>query len=75
MARQLDPWGGDVRLPRWLRSLLRRPPDPGDTVERARERHQRQQPEKTVTEAADRAAVGPLSELYREGRKTRKRQR
>ena len=73
MARQLEPWGGEVRLPRWLRSLLRRPPDAEDSPARIREQHQRQQPEKTVMEAADRAAVGPMSELYRDGRKNRKR--
>ena len=31
MTRELEPWGGDVRLPRWLRRLLRRPEDVGDT--------------------------------------------
>jgi hypothetical protein len=63
MARELEPWSGDVRLPRWLRWLLRRPPEAGDTHERRPAR----QPDKSVAEAADRAAVGPLSEFYREG--------
>jgi hypothetical protein len=68
MTRELEPWGGDVRLPRWLRRLLRRPDDVGDTPERAHERRRRQQPDKSVAGAADRAAVGMLSDLYREGR-------
>ena len=72
MARELEPWGGDVRLPRWLRSLLRRPPDPPETPELAHERRRSQQPSNSVTGAADRAAVGPLSDLYREGRGKRR---
>ena len=71
MARELESWGGEVRLPRWFSSLLRRPPDVGDSPERARERHRRTQPDKSVAGAADRAAVGPLSDLYREGRNRR----
>lgn len=71
MARELESWGGDVRLPRWLRSLLRRPQDLGDTPERARERHRRMQSDKSVAGAADRAAVGVLSDLYREDRNKR----
>ena len=72
MTRPQERWGGDVRVPRWLRSLLGRPADPGDSPERAHERHRSQQPDRSVSEAADRAAVGPLSELYREGRKRRR---
>ena len=63
MTRELEPWGGDVRLPRWLRRLLRRPEDVGDTPERAHERRRRQQPDKSAAGAADRAAVGVLSDL------------
>lgn len=36
MARRPQEWGGDVRLPGWLRRPLRRPSPPGDTPERAR---------------------------------------
>jgi hypothetical protein len=72
MARELEPWGGDVRMPRWMRRLLKRPTDSGETPELAHERHKGASPDKSVTEAADRAAVGPLSELYREGRQTRR---
>jgi hypothetical protein len=72
MPRELEPWGGDVRLPRWMRRLLRRPAAHGDTPQRAHERHKGDHPEKSVARAADRAAVGPLSDLYREGRKDRR---
>jgi hypothetical protein len=72
MARDLEPWGGDVRLPRWLRRLLRRPEDAGETPERAHERRKGRQPEKSVAAAADRAAVGILSDLYSEGRGKRR---
>ena len=71
MARELEPWGGDVRLPRWMRRLLRRPEDPDDTPERAHERRKGDRPTKSVAGAADRAAVGVLSELYGEGRRKR----
>jgi hypothetical protein len=72
MARELEPWGGDVRMPRWMRRLLRRPADPEDTPERAHERHKGERPDKSVAASADRAAVGPLSELYREGRQKKR---
>ena len=72
MARDLEPWGGDVRLPWWLRRLTRRGEGPGDTPERAHERRRGQQPEKSIAGAADRAAVGVLSDLYREGREKRR---
>jgi hypothetical protein len=72
MAREPEPWGGDVRLPRWMRRLLRRPEDPEDTAERAHERRKGRQPSRSVAGAADRAAVGVLSELYSEGRRKRR---
>ena len=72
MARDLEPWGGDVSLPRWLRRLTRRGEDPGDAPERAHERRKGQQPAKSVAANADRAAVGILSDLYREDRGKRR---
>jgi len=68
MGRQEEPWGGDVHLPRWM-NRLRRKAATEDTPERAHERHQPQDPNATVAENADRAAVGSLSALYREGRR------
>jgi hypothetical protein len=67
MARELEPWGGEVGMP-----VLRRGNAPADTPERA---HERRQPQDgpSVLENADRAAVGPLTDLYREGKERRRR--
>jgi hypothetical protein len=69
MTRQLEPWGGEVRLPRFLRWLLRRPPVPDDTPERAHEQRKGEQPTKSVVENTEQAAIGPLGQFYREGRR------
>jgi hypothetical protein len=57
MGRQLEEWGGEVRLPAWLRRALRRPQPVDDTLERRSERHRAQPPpwgagEKTHTPLA-----------------------
>jgi hypothetical protein len=70
MPRELEPWGGEVRLPAWLRRALRRRDAAADTPERAHERH-KPEPGVSVLENADRAAAGPLTQLYREGRTKR----
>jgi hypothetical protein len=72
MPRELEQWGGEVRLPGWLKRMLKRPEAPEDTPERA---HERRRPQETVSvlESADRAAVGPLTSLYREDRQNRRR--
>jgi hypothetical protein len=70
-TRQLEPWGGDVRMPGWLRRLLRRSRPVEDTPEAAHEKR-KPQPGPSVAENADRAAVGSLSTLYREGREKRR---
>jgi hypothetical protein len=69
--REQEAWGGAVRMPRWLRRVLRRPQPLGDTTEAAHEKR-KAQPGRSVAQNADRAAVGVLSELYREGRKKRR---
>src|SRR3954452_12525508 len=50
MAQDPQAWGGDVRMPGWLRRLLRRPPTARNTDEAAHEARKRQQ-------AGDDAAV------------------
>jgi hypothetical protein len=35
MAREPEEWGGEVRLPTWLRRMLRRPAPRDNTPERA----------------------------------------
>jgi hypothetical protein len=62
MPRELQPWGGDVQLPRWLRRILKRAPEPGDTPERVHEGRQPHDPEVSVLENADRAIFGGFSE-------------
>jgi hypothetical protein len=59
-------WGGDLKMPTWLRWLLRRPAPPGDTPERM---HEARQPEemRSVLENANRAFSGSLVDLYNEG--------
>jgi hypothetical protein len=37
MGREPQEWGGEVRLPIWLRKILRRPADPTDTPGAAHE--------------------------------------
>jgi hypothetical protein len=69
--RNQEAWGGEVRMPRWLRRMLRRPEALGDTPEAAHEKR-KAKPERSVAENADRAAVGVLPELYRERRRKRR---
>jgi hypothetical protein len=62
--RQQEPWGGDLRVPTWLRRLMRRPQG-ADTAERAAERgwedrHPKEGP--SVLENVDRAIFGAFSE-------------
>ena len=58
---ELQPWGGEVKLPRLLRWLLRRP-NPDDTPERTHERRKPQYSDESVLENADRAIFGAWSE-------------
>ncbi len=69
--RAPEAWGGEFRMPRWLWRVLSRPESLGETPEAAHEKR-KARPGRSVAENADRAAVGVLSELYREGRKKRR---
>jgi hypothetical protein len=64
--RQLEAWGGEVHVPRWLRRLTRRGPEATDSPERAREAAYEalhpKEPDVSVAENADRAVFGPFSE-------------
>ena len=73
MQRELEPWGGEVHLPRWLRRLLRRPPEPDDTPERRQEPRRPSGSDASVLQNANRAASGPMVDLYSEGRDLRRR--
>ena len=72
MRRELEPWGGEVHLPGWMSRLLRRLPEPTDTPERTHEARAHPPDLPSVLENADRAAVGPLTQLYNEGRTGRR---
>jgi hypothetical protein len=65
-----EQWGGEVHLPRWMRKLMHRPEPPGDTPEHA---HEARKPTAgpSVLENANRASVGALGDLYKEGRKNK----
>ncbi|HWT25381.1 MAG TPA: hypothetical protein VN213_17895 [Solirubrobacteraceae bacterium] len=64
--RRLEPWGGEVKVPRWLRRLLRRPDGPGDSPQRAHEARREAlhppEPDVTVAENVDRAIFGGFGE-------------
>lgn len=61
MPKELQPWGGEVHLPRWVLRLLHRPV-PTDTPERVHEGRKPQYSETSVLENADRAIFGAWSE-------------
>ena len=60
--RELQPWGGEVKMPGFIRRMLRKPRDPGDTPERLHEARQPHYPDVSVVENADRAIFGAWSE-------------
>ena len=68
--REQQAWGGEVQIPRWLRRLLRRPEPMGPTPEAAHEAR-KAGTERSVLENANRAELGALVDLYREGRTKR----
>jgi hypothetical protein len=70
--RELRPWGGDVKVPRFIRWLLKRPKDPGDTPERLHEARQPHYPDVSVMENVDRAIFGAWSEGHPGNRRHRR---
>jgi hypothetical protein len=70
--RELEEWGGEVKVPHWLRRLLHRPDPPGDTPEKGAE-WTPPPSQRSVAENANRAATGVMADLYREGRQGRKK--
>ena len=61
MSRELQPWGGPVEMPRWLRGLLRRPAPATDTPEAVHERRKPVYSDITPLENVDRAIFGARS--------------
>jgi hypothetical protein len=72
MARELEEWGGEVRVPGWVRKVLRLGPPAEDSPERRAEAHRRTASTTTVGQNADKAGAGALTELYWEGRRKRR---
>ena len=68
--RQQEAWGGEVRMPRWLRRMLRRPAPAEDTPEGA---HEARTPQ--PRQGADRGEADLMSNLYHEGRAERRAKR
>lgn len=68
--KELEQWGGEVHMPRWMRRVLRRPDPLGDTPEKTTE-WQPPGRQGSVTKNANRAASGALVDLYNEGREGR----
>jgi hypothetical protein len=64
MPRELEPWGGELRMPKGLRWLLRRGPAPEDTAELVHERRNAETTTMTPLMNLDRAVMGPWSEGY-----------
>jgi hypothetical protein len=62
MPRDLEPWGGELRMPGWLRRLLKRPAAPGDSPERMHEARRPSAADVSVSENVDRAIFGGFSE-------------
>ena len=63
-------WGGDVKMPRWLRRLMHRRELPADTPEAA---HEKRKPpaQPSVIENSSRALSGSLLDFYNDGRKNK----
>jgi hypothetical protein len=64
MTRELESWGGEVRMPRWLRRVFRRPEPLGDTPEAAHEKRRPAQDLTTPLENVDRAIAGAWSQAH-----------
>ena len=72
--RQQEEWGGEVRMPRWLRRMLRRPAPLDDTPEGAHEARTSQSGQ-AVRQGAGRGEADLMSNLYHEGRDERRAKR
>ena len=72
MPRELEPWGGELRMPKVLRWMLRRGPAPEDTPELVHERRNAETTTVTPLMNLDRAVMGPWSEGYPDHRSPRR---
>lgn len=72
MPRELEPWGGELRMPKPLRWILRRGPAPEDSPERIHERRNAETSVVTPLMAVDRAVWGAFSDAYPDKRAPRR---
>ena len=72
MPRELEPWGGELRMPRWMRRILGRGPVPEDSPECVHERRNAETSVETPLMAVDRAIFGAFSEAYPDKRAPRR---
>ena len=72
MPRELEPWGGELRMPGWMRRILGRGPVPGDSAERIQERRNEETTTMTPLMNIDRAVFGAFSEAYPDKRAPRR---
>jgi hypothetical protein len=63
-TKELEPWGGELRMPRLLRRLLHRPEIPEDSPERRHEKHNPPATTDTPLMAVDRAILGGFSDAH-----------
>ena len=64
MPRELEPWGGELRMPKAVRWLLRRGAAPEDTAELVHERRNAETTTMTPLMNMDRAVFGAFSEAH-----------
>ena len=72
MPRELEPWGGELRMPGWMRRIFGRGPVPGDSAERIQERRNEETTTMTPLMNIDRAVFGAFSEAYPDKRAPRR---
>ncbi len=73
MAGEPEGWGGEVRLPRWLRRW--RKPEPEDTPEKRAEGRSASQPQRSVLDNADVPGGGAWMFYDLPGQRGRRRKR
>ena len=71
MPRELEPWGGELRMPNWMRRLMGRGRAPEDTPELVHERRNAETTTMTPLMNLDRAVMGPWSEGFPDKRRKR----
>ena len=72
MPRELEQWGGELRMPGWLRRMLGRGPAPEDTPELIHERRNAETTTMTPLMNMDRAVFGAFSEAHPDERAKRR---